>query len=238
MGIMIEFYKNSLKDMKDQLADKLNTLLEDNYSYIFEVVDINNDPHIIKYKENRITLLDVFKNQMKEERVDWHTLNKIANVLCVPCKSLELTFHNWEEFEDWKTKFHSGITQWDCKHEGYVFEDAAGYRVKFKSSFYKFWKQMRSLKERIQGGRTNAKIYKTKEEILNDEFDNFLLLNKEDVEEEIISTKKEIKDPFTILLLGVDSNGEGTDKWNGTRTDTIIVMNISQIFKFWAYFSS
>ena len=29
-----------------------------------------------------------------------------------------------------------------------------------------------------------------------------------------------------ILLLGVDSNGEGTDKWEGTRTDTIIVMNI------------
>lgn len=29
-----------------------------------------------------------------------------------------------------------------------------------------------------------------------------------------------------ILLLGVDSNGEGTDKWEGTRTDTIILMNI------------
>ncbi len=29
-----------------------------------------------------------------------------------------------------------------------------------------------------------------------------------------------------ILLLGVDSNGEGTDKWDGTRTDTIILMNV------------
>ena len=29
-----------------------------------------------------------------------------------------------------------------------------------------------------------------------------------------------------ILLLGVDSNGEGSDKWEGTRTDTIILMNI------------
>lgn len=29
-----------------------------------------------------------------------------------------------------------------------------------------------------------------------------------------------------ILLLGVDSNGEGTDKWTGTRTDTIILMNV------------
>lgn len=158
-------YKDSLNDMKALLIDKLCPLLVNGSSYVFEVVDIENDPHIIKYKENRITLLDIFKNQMKEEHVDWKTLNEVANQLLVPCKSLELTFHNWEEFEDWKTKFHSGITQWDCKHEGYVFEDAAGYRVKFKSSFYKFWKQMRSLKERIQGGRNNAKIYKTKEEI-------------------------------------------------------------------------
>lgn len=29
-----------------------------------------------------------------------------------------------------------------------------------------------------------------------------------------------------ILLLGVDSNGEGTDTWKGTRSDTIIVLNI------------
>ena len=37
--------------------------------------------------------------------------------------------------------------------------------------------------------------------------------------------------PFTprkqnILLLGIDSNGEGTDLWEGTRSDTIMVFNI------------
>lgn len=37
--------------------------------------------------------------------------------------------------------------------------------------------------------------------------------------------------PFTprrqnILLLGVDSNGDGTDLWDGTRSDTIMVFNI------------
>jgi LCP family protein required for cell wall assembly len=29
-----------------------------------------------------------------------------------------------------------------------------------------------------------------------------------------------------ILLLGVDSNGQGTDMWEGTRSDTILVVNI------------
>lgn len=43
--------------------------------------------------------------------------------------------------------------------------------------------------------------------------------------------KKNFETPFTprrqnILLLGVDSNGEGADIWEGTRSDTIIIVNI------------
>jgi len=32
--------------------------------------------------------------------------------------------------------------------------------------------------------------------------------------------------PRNILLLGVDSNGQGSSEWEGTRSDTIILMNI------------
>lgn len=43
--------------------------------------------------------------------------------------------------------------------------------------------------------------------------------------------KAEFSLPFgprkqNILLLGVDSNGEGADLWEGTRTDTIVLLNI------------
>ena len=43
--------------------------------------------------------------------------------------------------------------------------------------------------------------------------------------------KKSFQVPFSpkrqnILLLGVDSNGEGSDLWEGTRSDTIMVVNI------------
>ena len=43
--------------------------------------------------------------------------------------------------------------------------------------------------------------------------------------------KRDFQVPFSpkrqnILLLGVDSNGEGTDLWEGTRSDTIMVVNI------------
>ena len=158
-------YQNHLSVLKIDLIDKLNPLLEEGYSYVFECVDTVNDPHIIKYKENKVVLLEVFKNQLKEEHVSWKELHEIADKLLVPCKSQELRFNNWEEFEEWKDKFRQGVTQWDCKHEGYVFEDQNGYRVKFKSSFYQFWKQMRALKDVLAGGGTNKKVYKTKEEI-------------------------------------------------------------------------
>lgn len=158
-------YLEAQSQMIQELKNKLNPLLEEGYSYVFECVDKDNDPHIIKYKENKVVLLEVFKNQLKEEHVSWKELHEIADRLVVPCKSQELRFNNWESFEEWKDKFRQGITQWDCKHEGYVFEDQNGYRIKFKSTFYSWWKQMRAVKDALASGRTNKKVYKTKEEI-------------------------------------------------------------------------
>ena len=154
-----------LVNLKQRLIDKLNPLLKEGYSYVFECVDKYNDPHIIKYDTNKIILLEVFKNQLEEKHVSYDELFSISCDLQVHLKKKELEFNNWEEFEEWKDKFRQGLSQWDCKHEGYVFEDQNGYRVKFKSSFYNFWKQMRALKDILAGGRTNKKVYKTKEEI-------------------------------------------------------------------------
>ena len=157
--------RTELDILKIELTNKLSPLLDEGYSYVFECIDKDNDPHIIKYDTNKIFLLEVFKNQLKEEHVSYDELFNISCDLQVHLKKKELEFNNWEEFEEWKDKFRQGLSQWDCKHEGYVFEDQNGYRVKFKSSFYSFWKRMRALKDAIAGGRTNKKTYKTKEEI-------------------------------------------------------------------------
>lgn len=161
----ITTYEVICNGLKEKLADRLNDSIIEGYSYVFECVDPDNDPHIIKYEKPIVFLLEVFKNQLKEEHCDWEDLIGISNILHVPLKQRELEFKTWEQFESWKDKFTKDITQWDCKHEGYVLEDDNGFRVKFKSSFYKFWKQMRAIKDGIAGGRGNKKIYKTKEEI-------------------------------------------------------------------------
>ena len=158
-------YLEAQSQMKQQLKNILDPILEEGYSYVFECIDKDNDPHIIKYKENKVVLLEVFKNQLQEEHIPYGELVLVSDKLHVPVKEKVMAFNDWESFENWKTTFRQGLSQWDCKHEGYVFEDQNNYRVKFKSSFYNFWKQMRALKDILAGGRQNKKIYKTKEEI-------------------------------------------------------------------------
>jgi len=157
--------RTELNILKTELTNKLSPLLAEGCSYVFECIDKDNDPHIIKYDSNKVILLEIFDNQLKEKHYNYEDLKTIGQALNVPVKEKALVFNNWEEFEEWKDKFRQGLSQWDCKHEGYVFEDQNGYRVKFKSSFYNFWKQMRALKDVMAGGRTNKKVYKTKEEI-------------------------------------------------------------------------
>ena len=161
----VTWYDGICTGLKEKLAERLEPSITEGYSYVFECIDPANDPHIIKYEKPVVFLLEVFKNQLKEEHCSWEDLISISDGLHVPLKQRELEFKTWEEFVEWKDKFTKDITQWDCKYEGYVLEDAQGFRVKFKSSFYRFWKQMRAVKDSIAGGRGNKKIYKTKEEI-------------------------------------------------------------------------
>ena len=162
---LLELNKHILQSMKQALIDKIGKYIEEGKTYIFECVDIKNDPHIIKYDETNVYLLDVKNNNFNEEYMPYGDVCKAAEQLQVSVKQAELKFNNWDEFNDWRMKFSNGITQWDCKHEGYVMVDANNFRVKYKSSFYNFWKQIRTVKESIQKGSGNKKIYKTKEEI-------------------------------------------------------------------------
>ena len=158
---IITLEENNLKRCKQQLLDRLSSLITEGYSYVFECVDIENDPHIIKYDKSNVYLLEVFKNQLKEEYLPYEDLISISDALQVPLKKRELEFNSWEEFEAWIKEFEKS----DDAIEGYVVEDANGFRVKFKSSYYRFWKEMRKIKELIELGRDYRKTYKSKQEI-------------------------------------------------------------------------
>lgn len=165
----LELGIKNCKEVMNACREHLNSILSpkimDGHSYVFEVVDVENDPHIIMYDKSNVILLEVFENKLEEKHVSYDELIKIANLLDVQVKKEELRFNDWESFEQWKETFTKAKTQWQCAHEGYVFEDAQNFRVKFKSRFYQFWKEMRAVKDILANGRANRKTYKTKEEI-------------------------------------------------------------------------
>lgn len=163
-GDFVDWFKAILSrkfstDYKEYLRDKLM----DGYSYIFECIDPVNDPHIIYYPEKHIVLLEVMENDLVEKHVPYDELCKIGKELDVQVKEKTHTFNSWEEFYKFKTDFSDA--GFNFREEGYVIEDANGFRLKLKSKFYSFWKQMRTVKEQIQKGAGNKKVYITKEEI-------------------------------------------------------------------------
>jgi len=47
----------------------------------------------------------------------------------------------------------------DYLHEGWVFEDSKGYMFKYKTKYYRYWKQMRSIKDKIVAGKELNGLY-------------------------------------------------------------------------------
>lgn len=162
-GEFVELIKNQLyKLSKLRLINLKSYLKKHNCTLVFECIDKDNDPHIIKYDENHLVLLDVIRNSFDTLRLPLEDINFVANLIGVECKQNEYIFNTWEELYAFKKLQDES---YDIQHEGWVFEDANGFMVKYKTRFYKFWKQMRAVKERLQQGNNVKKIFTTENEV-------------------------------------------------------------------------
>ena len=137
------------KVSKDNLEKMKEYCKENNVTFVFESVDMENDPHIIKYPESRLYLLSVVNNDIKFSRVPYDELVDIATKFGLQVKEKAFVLKDWQEFFDW----YNEITQSDYLYkgnhiEGFVVEDSKGFMVKFKLQYYKFWKHMRSIAHR------------------------------------------------------------------------------------------
>lgn len=142
-------YSNYLRDMFYRTAtnlDELKNYMKNNdVTFVFECVDMENDPHIIKYDESGLFLLDVIKNQMQFEKVPYSKLMQFEKFgFAVKKKAIQID--NWKDFYDWYTEISAEDYLYEGKEiEGFVIEDSVGYMVKLKLYYYKLWKHMRSV---------------------------------------------------------------------------------------------
>lgn len=181
-------YKNWFKEIlveNKYLTKELKDYLKEyNCTFIFEVIDPINDPHIIKYDNKYLVLLDVIKNTFTFEKADYNSLMILANIFGFSYKSKMETLYTEKELEICLNNFND---RYGKILEGAVFEDANGYMFKYKTSYYKFWKEMRKLKDQFAKGQTPKKIYKDEQWI---SFYKFLeKLTPEELSKDIITLR-------------------------------------------------
>lgn len=119
---------------------------EHNVSFVFECVDMKNDPHIIEYPNSELFLLDIVNNDMDFSKYEYDTMVDIANQFGITPKEKAFEIATWQEFFDW----YYDILEEDYEYngrkiEGFVIEDSVGYMTKLKLAYYNFWKFMRSI---------------------------------------------------------------------------------------------
>ncbi len=136
-----QFNEVQIKEIKDKL-------LQDNLTFVFEVIDPINDPHIIEYQNPQAILLDMIYNSTDYAKVSYEELEHFAKDNNITYKNLVLKAKNKDEF----VQFYQDITSEDYKLnneyiEGYVIEDATGYMVKAKTAYYDKWKHLRNKME-------------------------------------------------------------------------------------------
>ncbi len=123
-------------------------------SFVFECVDMKNDPHIIEYSESELFLLDIVRNDMEFSKYEYDEMVDIANQLGLIHKEKAFEIASWQEFFDW----YYDILEEDYEYngrkiEGFVIEDIVGYMTKLKLAYYNFWKFMRNIShEAIRNG--------------------------------------------------------------------------------------
>ena len=130
-----------------------------NVSFVFEVIDIKRDPHIIKYKQNECILLDIIYNDIKFHKLSYNEMREIARDIGIKTKyrdaynDIEIkSYKELSAFIDMVTTptFRATTDRIDDKCiEGFVFEDANGFMFKLKLPYYNEWKMLRGASSKI-----------------------------------------------------------------------------------------
>lgn len=151
-GKYSKYFKDLLLSFVTE-KDLRKVLVGKNISLLFEVVDIKNDPHIIKYKDSVVVLLDIVENSINYIPKSYEEVCEVAKVLNIPYKQKHKVFSDKEELLSFFKEIMRDDYKCDGKYiEGFVFSDIQNNMVKFKTEYYKYWKMIRGQVEQMSKG--------------------------------------------------------------------------------------
>lgn len=146
------------KKISEENLDKMKKYIKDNdVSFVFECCNMEHDPHIIDYSESKLVLLDIVYNTLEFQKYNYEDMAHVGRDLGLIIKKQAYELSTWQEFYDWYFEVLEEDYEYrDDKIEGFVIEDANGYMVKLKLTYYNFWKFMRGIAhETLKKGYTN-----------------------------------------------------------------------------------
>jgi len=150
VGNYVEYFKNIFYNTFNdkQIEEIKKKLMNDNLTFVFEVIDPVNDSHIIKYNNPKLILLDGIKNSTEFLKMSFEELKKFADKNNIELKEQSYIIENLEKFKE----VYSKVVNIDFKYnddyiEGFVIEDKNNLMVKIKTNYYNEWKYLRSKME-------------------------------------------------------------------------------------------
>ena len=154
-----------------------------NVTLVFEVIDVENDPHIIKYQKSKVILLDIIENDIKFSKYDYKLVKDTADLFGLECKELCKTIYSADELSSFFKDISRDDYKWNNRFiEGFVFVDTNNFMFKYKCEYYKYWKVLRSQVERIKAGGSSK---------IEHPFIDWVLEDKSRLFRDIISLREE-----------------------------------------------
>ena len=141
--------------------ESVRELLESlNVTMVCEVVDVENDKHIIPYEKSCIYILDFIKNteQLTFASAEYDVFCSMVQYEGIGFKMPK--YVTWLQDAD---EFNTFVAEHsDDMNEGYVLRDRANYMVKIKTNTYKRVKALRTALGNIISGKATSDSYKNK----------------------------------------------------------------------------
>lgn len=145
-GYFKEILNNTIFKNQQETKELFNTLKEYNCSAVFEVMDMENDQHIV-YENQPLALLDFIPNSLDLRGIDKDVYFSETLKNTINLKSIVIAKNTIINSKEELDNFLNNMEEQEL--EGAVITDSNGFMWKFKTNFYSFWKTERNQLERI-----------------------------------------------------------------------------------------
>lgn len=150
-GPFADRFRELLRPHEERLREHFRKTWKDfPHSLVFEVIDVENDPHIIEYEKSGVVLLDCIANSFDFRKLPYGELKALASEVGVPVKRLVGSISDYAQLKRLVDDCNAYGYEFEGKRvEGFVIEDSKGFMVKQKTEYYIEWKKLRSVADKV-----------------------------------------------------------------------------------------